>query len=300
MEETFTWILIAFLFFAGIYFIAVAERYFYSNRFDITYPIRKLFYLFHQEDIKPAQRDSVFYETAPFLFVAAVIAAFSILPLTENTVLVPMATGGLFLNAALAYIMVAMVMAGWSANGVYSMIGGWRFLAQLIAYSMPVVMTITAAVMRAESISLIKIVESQQSLWNILYQPIGFVLFYLSAMALSFLPPFDLPLSRSELAGGVWAEFTGVRLLVFRTGRLMLILTLSVSIVVLFLGGWYGPWLPGFGWMILKTAVVSVSLMVAGKKVSRLHHDQLLSWSWKYLTPAALFNIFYVGVILLL
>ena len=197
-------------------FLPLQNDGFIPGNFSISYPFRKFFRLLVQEEIKPGQRDKIFYETAPFLFAAAVLGAFSVLPLLENTVIVNMATGGLFLNAALAYIMVSMLMAGWSANGVYSMIGGWRFLAQLIAYSMPVVMTITAAVMRAESISLIKIVESQQGLWNIIYQPVGFVLFYLSAMALSFLPPFDLPVSKGELAGGVWSEFTGVRLLVFK------------------------------------------------------------------------------------
>lgn len=299
MGTVFTWIIIALLFLAGIYLIAVMERWFYTGRFQMAHPLRKFFHLLLQEEIKPGQRDKIFYETAPFLFVFAVAGAFAVLPLLEGTVLVDMATGGLFLNADLAYIMVAMLMAGWSANGVYSMIGGWRFLAQLVAYSMPVVMTITAAVMRAESISLVKIVESQQGLWNIIYQPVGFVLFYLSAMALSFLPPFDLPVSKGELAGGVWAEFSGVRLLVFKIGRLALILTLSVAVVVLFLGGWYGPLLPGFAWMFLKTATVAISLIGAGKKFSRFHHDRLLLWSWKYATPAALFNIFWVGVILL-
>ncbi len=300
MTEWIKWTIVAASLLAGIYFLAVTERWFYTGKFSVMHPFRQFFRLFIQEEIKPSQRDKIFYETAPVLFAAAVLGAFSILPLTENTVIVNMATGGLFLNAALAYIMVSMLMAGWSANGVYSLIGGWRFLAQLIAYSMPVVMTITAAVMRAESISLIKIVESQVQLWNIVYQPVGFVLFYLSAMAISFLPPFDLPVSKGELAGGVWSEFTGVRLLVFKLCRLMLILTLSVSIVVLFLGGWYGPLLPQFVWIALKTAVVAISLLVAGRKFSRIGHDQLLSWSWKFATPAALFNIFYVGVILLL
>ncbi len=293
-------LLIAAIFLLSVYFLSVAERWIYTRRFQLLYPFRRFFSLLLQENIKPAQRDRIFYETAPFLFLAAVFGALAVLPFGKESVLVNMATGGLFLNAALAYIMVAMLMAGWSANGVYSIIGGWRFLAQLIAYSMPIVMTITSTVMRAESINLIKIVESQQSLWNIIYQPLGFILFFVSAMALSFLPPFDLPVSRGELAGGVWSEFTGVRKMVFRLGRLMLILTLSIAVVVLFLGGWYGPLLPGFIWMILKTAAVAIAMLAGGQRISRLHHDKMLEWSWKLITPAALFNIFWVGVILLL
>ncbi len=287
-------------FMACVYLVAILEHGIYSGRFDFLKPVRQFIRLLVSENIKPAQRDRVFYETAPFLFLVAVVLAFSVLPFGESQVIVHMATGGLFLNAALAYIMVAMLMAGWSANGVYPMIGGWRFLAQLIAYSMPVVMTITATVMRAESINLISIVKSQQMLWNVIYQPVGFVLFYLAAMALAFLPPFDLPVSRGELAGGAWGEFTGVRMLIFRLARLMLIVTLSAATAILFFGGWYGPLLPGFAWMVVKTLLIAASMFLAGKKVSRLHHDLLLSWSWKYATPAALFNIFYVGVILLL
>ena len=294
------WILILLLFFTGVYLVTVMEQFIYHGKINFRRPVQKLFALLVQEDVKPKQRDKIFYESAPPIFLTAVVLAFSVLPFAQNKVIVDMATGGLFLNAALAYVMVAMLMAGWSANGVYSLVGGWRFLAQLVAYSMPIVMTITAAVMRAESINLTTIVESQAPLWNIIYQPVGFLLFYLAAMALAFLPPFDLPVSDGELAGGVWSEFTGVRLLIFRFGRLMLIMTLSVSIVVLFLGGWYGPVLPGFVWLFIKTIVVAGAILYTGKKFSRLHHDQMLCWSWKYATPAALFNIFYVGVILLL
>ena len=294
------WLFFILLIIGGTYLVSVMERYFYENRLDFIAPFRSLFRMFLKEDVKPKDHDKIFYEAAPILFIIAVILAISVLPFGEDLVIIDMATGALFLNAALAYIMVAMLMAGWAPNGVYSLVSGWRFLGQLIAYSMPIVMTITAAVMRAESISLIKIIESQQSLWNIIYQPIGFILFYLSAMALAFIPPFDLPVAKGELAGGSWAEFTGVRFMLFRVGRLMLVFTLSLAVVILFLGGWLGPWLPGYLWIIIKTLVVVASFFAVGRIITRIQHDILLSWSWKYATPAALFNIFYVGVILLL
>jgi len=300
MHDFWTWLLFIVIFFSGLYLLSVLEKWIYQDRLDWLGPLRKITFYLQQEDVKPGQRDKIFYENAPFLFMAAVLMGLSVLPFTENRVIVDMATGGLFINAALAYIMVAMLMAGWSANGVYALVGGWRFLAQLVAYSMPVVMTITATVMRAESISMFKIVESQEPLWNIIYQPVGFILFYLAAMALAFLPPFDLPVAKGELASGIWSEFTGSRMMVFRTARLMLILTLSMAVTTFFLGGWYGPFLPGFVWVLLKTMLVAASFFWVGKKMSRLHHDRMLAWSWKFATPAALINIFYVGVILLL
>jgi NADH-quinone oxidoreductase subunit H len=253
-----------------------------------------------QEDVKPHQRDKVFYETAPILFIAAALLAVGVLPFARGFMITGLSTGALFINAAFAYIMVAMVMAGWAPNGVYAMIAGWRFLAQLIAYSMPIVMAITATVMRAQSMSMTDIIQSQAHIWNIIYQPVGFVLFYIASMALAFLPPFDLPLAPGELAEGVWAEFTGARLLIFRLGRLMLILSLSLAVTVLFLGGWEGPWLPGFVWTFIKTLVVATSFFLFGQLVPRLQQDDMLAWSWKLLTPAALFNILWVGILLLL
>ena len=294
------WILWIVVLIVGAYGLAVLEHGCAGGKLDIKRPLMTFLSLLGKETIVPRQHDPVFFELAPGLFIVAALLGASVLPLAEDWVMVNLATGALFINAALAYVMVAMLMAGWAPNGVYAMVGGWRFLAQLIAYSMPIVMTITAAVMRAESMLLTDIIVSQQSLWNIIYQPVGFVLFYLSALALAFLPPFDLPVSRSELAGGVWAEYTGSRLLIFRLGRLLLVFTLSLSVTVLFLGGWYGPWLPGIFWTLLKTLLVAASFFGIGRWAVRIRHDDLLAWSWKIATPAALFNILWVGILLLL
>lgn len=292
-------ILLIVLYGFSVYFISVIERRVVYKTWDFAAPFSQLAFLLIQEDIKPHQRDTVFYETAPVLFIAAALTAVGVLPFANGFVISSLSTGALFINAAFAYIMVSVVMAGWAPNGVYAMIGGWRFLAQLIAYSMPIVMAITATVMRAESMSVSAIVNSQTHVWNILYQPVGFVLFYLAAMALAFLPPFDLPVAPGELAEGVWAEFTGARLLVFRLGRLMLVFSLSLSVTVLFLGGWHGPLLPGFVWTFIKTIAVAGSFFFAGQWVPRLQHDEMLGWSWKLMTPAALFNILWVGILLL-
>jgi len=294
------WIITIIVFLSSLYAIAVLERWSIYREWDFGYPIKVFSGIFVQEDIKPRKHDPTFFETAPILFIAAAFLAIGVLPFAAGVVPAGIATGALFVNAALAYIMVALLMAGWAPNGVYAMVGGWRFLGQLIAYSMPIVMTITATVMRAESMDMLKIVVSQAGLWNIIYQPVGFVLFYLAAMALAFLPPFDLPQAGSELAGGVFAEYTGKRLLLFRLGRLVLIFSLSLAITNFYLGGWQGPLLPGFVWTFIKTMLVAASLFWAGSFTPRIRHDHTLEWSWKYATPAALLNILWVGILLLL
>jgi len=192
------------------------------------------------------------------------------------------------------------VMAGWGPNAAYAQIAGWRFLAQLVAYSMLVVMPITAVAMRAESLSTIAIITSQDRLWNILAQPLGFALFFLAAMAVAFLPPFDLPVASGELAEGVFGEYTGARLAVMRLGRLVLILSLAGAVTVFYLGGWLGPSVPAWSCTTLKVMGVALLMLGGGRYLPRLDPDDLLEWAWKLGVPLALVNILWVGVTLLL
>lgn len=300
METFFSWIATVILFAGGVYFVALMEKWSFSGQIEWAAPLHAGLQYLGQEEIRTRRYDTVFYETAPVLFITVVLLAVAILPFAQNMVIVDLGTAALFINAALVYIMVSLIMGGWSANGVYGMIGGWRAMAQLIAYSMSVVMAITAAVMRAESMGMSEIIQSQVPVWNIFYQPVGFLLFYFSVMAMAFLPPFDLPDAEGEITGGAWAEFTGARKILFRLGRLCLILTVSVAVTVFFLGGWSGPILPGFVWTFIKTALVAASFFWVGRQLPRIRHDHLLEWGWKYAVPAALFNILQVGVVLLL
>lgn len=300
MQSSLTLFIVVLLFAGGVYALAVLEHWSVAGCLAWARPARLALKLLAKEEIRPRKQDAIFYQAAPVLFLAAAALAAAVLPWAANVPLIGLATGALFVNAAFAYVMVAMLMGGWAVNGVYAMLGGWRFLGQLIAYSMPLVMALTATVMRAESMLPAQIVLSQRGLWNVLYQPVGFALFYLAALALAFLPPFNFPVAAGELAGGVWAEFTGGRLLLFRLGRLLLLLSLALSVTVFYLGGWQGPWLPGFAWTFLKMLLVAASFLMGGRYLPRIRYDQMLEWSWKYATPAALANILWVGILLLL
>ena len=216
-----------------------------------------------------------------------------------DLIIADLGTGALFVNAALAYVLVAVIMAGWGPDGAYAMIGGWRFLGQLIAYSMLIVMPITAVAMRAESLVNTAIVGSQAGLWNIVYQPLGFVLFYIAAMALAFRAPFDLPSAEGELGGGVDAEYTGVRLAVLRLARLTLVVTLASATTVFYLGGWHGPLLPPWAWSLIKTLAVAVSMLLAGRYLPRIREADLMRWCWTLGIPLALLNIIVVGLLVL-
>ena len=282
----------------GAWLVAVLERWVTTGRLAPLSPVTAGIAQLGRESLVPRKPDRLLFETAPALLLVAAVAAATVLPLASGSVVLDLATGALFVNAAWAYVMVALIMAGWGPDGAYAMVGGWRFLGQLVAYSMLIVMPITAVAMRAESLSVSAIVTSQETGWNIVAQPLGLALFWLAAMAASFLPPFDRPLAPAELAGGVTAEYTGVRLAVFRLGRLVLIVTLAMATVVFFLGGWLGPWLPGWVWTAGKTLVVVALMLAGGRVVPRLRSEHLLAWSWKLGIPLALVNILWVGITL--
>jgi NADH-quinone oxidoreductase subunit H len=284
---------------AGVYLVAVLEEWSATGRLLLRAPLVRGLAQLSRESLVPRKPDRLLFETAPALLLVAALLAAAVLPLAPGLVAVDLATGALFVNAALAYVMVALVMAGWAPDAAYALIGGWRFLGQLIAYSMLIVMPLTAVAMRAQSLATTDIVASQAALWNVITQPLGFALFWLAAMALAFVPPFDLPVAPGELAGGVFAEYTGVRLAIVRLGRLVLVLTLALAVAVFFLGGWLGALLPAWAWTSVKTLGVAAVMLAVGRYVPRLSPDTLLAWAWKLGIPLALVNILWVGITLL-
>ncbi len=286
--------------FIGAYLVAVLDAWLITGRLRPAAPGWAAMALLGRESVVPRQPDRLFFETAPVLLLIAALLGAAVLPLAPGLFITNLATGALFVNAALAYVLVALLMAGWGPDGAYALIGGWRFLGQLIAYSMLIVMPITAVAMRAQSLFTTDIVASQAGLWNILYQPLGFVLFFVAAMGVAFLPPFDLPTAEGELAGGVTAEYSGVRLAVFRLGRLVLVITLSTATVVFYLGGWLGPVLPPWVWSAVKVLAVSATMLLIGHYLPRIREAHLLAWCWKLGIPLALFNILVVGVLVLI
>ena len=294
-----TTVLILLLLALGAYLVAVLEGWISDGRFRLGAPVFAALALLGRESVLPRKPDRIFFEVAPLLLLLAAVLAAAVLPLAPDLIFTDLATGALFINAALVYVLVALLMAGWGPDGAYAMIGGWRFLGQLIAYAMLVVMPITAVAIRAESLLTTQIVVSQAGLWNIFYQPLGFVLFFVAAMALAFLPPFDLPNAQGELAGGVEAEYSGVRLAVFRLGRLVLIITLAAATVVFYLGGWQGPLLPPWAWSAIKILVVTAGMLLAGRYMPRIREADLLAWCWMFGIPLALLNILAVGILVL-
>jgi len=283
----------------GAYLVAVLERWSVHGQFSLSGPAVSALALLGRESLLARTPDRLFFEAGPILLLVAGLLGAAVIPLAPGLIITDLATGALFLNAALAYVLVALIMAGWGPNGAYGLIGGWRFLGQFIAYAMLIVMPITAVAMRAESLMNTQIVLSQTQLWNIAYQPLGFVLFVVAAMGLAWLPPLDLPSAPGDLAGGVEAEYTGVRLGILRLARMVIILVMASATVTFYLGGWLGPVLPAWAWSAIKTLIVAALMLFGGRYVPRVREARYLAISWKLGISLSLANILLVGVIAL-
>jgi NADH-quinone oxidoreductase subunit H len=283
----------------GAYALAVVEGWASTGRLQPARPLLGGLALLARSSPSPGRHDAALYEAAPLLVAIAGVSAAAVLPLADGLVAVDLATGALFVNASWVYVLIALVMAGWGSGTPFAVIGGWRFLGQVVAYAMLIVMPITAVAMRAASLSTVAIVRSQEPVWNALYQPLGFVLFGLAAMAVAFVPPFDLPVAPGELAMGVMGHYGGSREAIFRAGRLVLVISLALAMSVFYLGGWLGPVLPGWVWSSLKVAGVTAVMLIVGRWVPRLRLDDVLPWAWKLGIPLALANIAWTGVTLL-
>lgn len=283
----------------GAYLVAVLERWSVHGRFSLSAPAVSALALLGRESITTRKADGLFFEAGPVLLLVAGLLAVAVIPLAPGLIITDLASGALFLNAALAYVLVALIMAGWGPDGAYAMIGGWRFLGQFLGYAMLIVMPITAVAMRAESLMTSEIVTSQKQLWNIVYQPLGFALFIIASMGLAFLPPLDLPVAGGDLGGGIEAEYTGVRLAVLRLARMVIVLALAGATATFYLGGWLGPVLPPWVWSALKTLIVAAVMLGAGRFIPRIREARFLELCWKLGIPLSLVNIFVVGVLVL-
>ncbi|MDH6627729.1 NADH-quinone oxidoreductase subunit H [Streptomyces sp. LBL] len=231
---------------------------------------------------------------AALLPVAAVLAAV-VLPLGFRS-LSDLPDGIVWFNAMEALAWAAVWLAGWGPNSALSLIGGYRFLAQGLAYELPHMLAITTAALGAQSLRVGEVVDSQAGLWFAVWMPVAFAIYLLSAMAMAFWGPFDQPAGQ-DVAGGAATELSGVDRVLFLGGRWLLLVVAAAFSVPLFLGGGHGPALPGWAWTVLKTAVVLAFLVWARRRVATLRMERYVELAWVVLTPLAVLQALVVAVV---
>jgi NADH-quinone oxidoreductase subunit H len=289
---------------AGTYAIAIIRRWTaFGSRVAgklVVSPYVEARSLLRQRSSPAGASDDLLFRFAPLVALIAVALAALVIPLGPRSVAFDPSIGVFYFIVVLGPFVIAMFCAGWSQNSKVGLFGAFRAATCLLAYEVPLGFAAIGPVMDAGSLSTLRIVAAQASLWYVVWQPLGLAIYIVSALMMSYAHPFDIPQSEAELGGGVLAEYSGARLLLFRLALDALFLLLMAMGVVLFLGGGNGPLLALPVWFVLKTAALAAFTLWLSRRAPRLRHDQMLALSWKILLPAALINIALVGVLALL
>ena len=272
-------------------------------------PIADGLKLLTKEDFIPEKADRWIFFVAPYIAVVAAFIVLAVVPFGPDwAVITDVNIGVLFVLAVSSVGVLALILAGWSSNSKYALLGALRSSAQMVSYEVSMGLAIIGALMFARTLSLSGIVVAQQSdaVWFVIYQPIGFVIFLISGIAENNRAPFDLPEAESELVAGFHTEYSGFRWSLFFMAEYTAMVVVTAVATTLYLGGWYFPFVFRFtearGY---HTAYVVVSLIVFLAKAGlllylyfwlrwtlpRFRYDQLMDLGWKWMLPAALINI---------
>ncbi|HSB27641.1 MAG TPA: NADH-quinone oxidoreductase subunit NuoH, partial [Pyrinomonadaceae bacterium] len=271
-------------------------------------PIADGLKLLVKEDFIPDKADRWIFFFAPYIAVASAFIVFSVVPFGPDWAVIADVNIGLLLVLAVSSVgVLALILAGWSSNSKYALLGGLRSSAQMVSYEVAMGLSLIGALMFARTLSLSGIVAAQgsDSIWYIVYQPVGFLLFLISGIAENNRAPFDLPEAESELVAGFHTEYSGMRWSLFFMAEYAAMVVVSAVGATVYLGGWYFPFVYRLEAAGHHNLYVIVSLLVFLVKASiilyvyfwlrwtlpRFRYDQLMDIGWKWLIPSALINI---------
>ncbi|MEU8771019.1 NADH-quinone oxidoreductase subunit H [Streptomyces griseus] len=230
------------------------------------------------------------------LIVASVLAA-GVVPLGWKAP-ADLSVGVVWFNAMEVVAWAAVWLVGWGPDSALSLVGGYRFVAQGLAYELPHMFAIITAALGAGSLRMSDIVDAQAGLWFAVWMPAAFAAYLLSAAAMAFWGPFDAPLGR-DVAGGAAAELSGVDRLLFEGGRRLLLVAAAAVAVPLFLGGGHGPWLPAGAWVLVKTLAVLALLVWLRHRLPVVRMDRWTEISWIVLLPLTMVQALAVALVVL-
>jgi NADH-quinone oxidoreductase subunit H len=252
--------------------------------------------LMSKEDIMPVGADRWLWILAPVLLFIPSAAVYVVFPFDNQAIFADLNIGIFYFIAVSSQATLPFLMAGWASNSKYALIGGMRTVAQMLSYEIPLVFSILGVVMIVGSMRMSDIVAAQQQVWFIVVQPLAFIIFLIAATAETNRAPFDLVESESELVAGPFTEYSGMRWALFFLAEYANLFAASAIAVTLFLGGWNGPWLPGWLWFLLKTALMIFVFMWLRWTFPRPRVDQLMAFGWKILLPLSLVNVVLTGI----
>ena len=265
-------------------------------------PIADALKLILKEDIIPTSSEKAIFWVAPILVVVPAFMIWVTIPGTENLVLSNLEELGLFYIIAFSVVgILGLVLAGWGSANKYGTIGGLRAAAQLISYEIPVIMVVIAVSMLAGTLNMVEIVEKQGSYPYALILPLGLVIFFIAGLAEVGRTPFDIYFAESEIVGGPFVEYSGAHWSVFFLAEYINTFAVAALTVLLFLGGWSGPFLSGdwdILWFLAKVYLVILVIFWMRGTFPRLRIDQLMAFAWKVMVPLSFYVIVITAVYL--
>lgn len=283
--------------------------------FGLLQPLADLVKLISKEDFVPDKADRLIFPVAPMISVLAAFTVLSVLPFGPVWLHISDVNIGLLFVLAFSSVgVLGIIMAGWSSNSKYPLLGGLRSSAQLVSYEVGMGLAIVGALMFTGTLSMVGIIDQQATygVWNIFYQPLGFFIFIVCGLAETNRTPFDLPEGESEIVGGFHTEYSGFRWSLFFLSEYTAMVIVSSVATTLYLGGWHfwgvarlinpvtSPALYAFvslGIFVAKVLILIYVFMWFRWTFPRYRYDQLMDLGWKWLTPAALANIVLSGVV---
>jgi NADH-quinone oxidoreductase subunit H len=284
-------------------------------------PIADILKLLFKEELRPKGADKWLFTLAPVLSILTAFVAFATVPFGAETTFFgllaePIKLGVADINVGLLVVFAVtsmgvygIVLAGWASNSKYSLFGGLRASAQMISYELAYATSLAAVIMLAGSLSLREVVDSQAGTWFgfiprwfVFLQPIGFIIYVIAGVAETNRAPFDFPEAEQELVAGYNTEYSSVRFALFPQAEYINMVTMSAVATDLYLGGWYGPFLPpeyGWIWFLIKVGLILFGYIWMRWTVPRYRYDQLMQFGWKWLFPASVINLIVTAALVL-
>lgn len=266
----------------------------------VLQPIADGIKMFTKEDTTPASADRWVYNLAPLAIAVFALATYAVLPFAPGVVGTDLNVGLFYVIAIGSGSIIAIIMAGWGSNNKYALLGAFRTVSQLVGYEVPMLLNVLPVAMLAGSMSLVEIINRQTladgnaGIPYIVFLPFCALVFLISGIAETARSPFDLLEAESEIVAGFHVEYSGMKFALFFLGEYVNALAVSFIFATLFLGGYAGPILPPYIWLLLKAALVFSILMWLRGTLPRIRVDQMHDMNWKFLVPLSIVNLILV------
>lgn len=319
-------LILIFILLTGFAYMTYMERKFlgrFQNRYGpnragpygLLQPVADGIKLIFKEELIPAQADKLIFIVAPIITTVPAWIILGVLPFggtvtmfgrqVDLSVAGNLNVGLLYITAITSISVYGIVLAGWSSNNKYATMGGIRSSAQMISYELALGLSFIGPIMLASSLSLNEIVARQGQIgWFILYQPIGFLLYFVAALAEINRAPFDMPEAEQELTAGYHVEYSGMKFAMFMLTEYTKMIVISAIAATLFLGGYRGPGVDAWPWLgplylSIKVLLLLWVIVWIRATLPRIRYDQLMALGWKVMLPIALLNVFLTAVIMM-